>query len=302
MPGDSPAYGGSSSGPWPAFHGRFSTEAVAGFLAVFIKCDCQVSGSACQPAGVMIGTPAGDALHSSDCGLKLPQILSRLSQVCSNTEGDMGVVCPSCGNSYHWLLCGSGCLYCLQNYCNNCARHHEQCRHGHQEARSQQQLPLHQQPDPGRPLVVKVRRMWSDVAQASLVALMCITNVAGYSVGDTETAEVRFEDKSSHERLVPWWLLFLMVIMVYELARLSVMRLIGGMFGLAQSMGMNSEAAKNCKIESSKVTVTKEGGKYHLSTTCHGLLKAKQENIKHYDLCSHCAKFGKSGSRKSSAA
>jgi hypothetical protein len=144
--------------------------------------------------------------------------------------------------------------------------------------------------------------MWSDVAQASLVALMCITNVAGYSVGDTETAEVRFEDKSSHERLVPWWLLFLMVIMVYELARLSVMRLIGGMFGLAQSMGMNSEAAKNCKIESSKVTVTKEGGKYHLSTTCHGLLKAKQENIKHYDLCSHCAKFGKSGSRKSSAA
>ena len=30
---------------------------------------------------------------------------------------------------------------------------------------------------------------------ASLVALMCITNVAGYSVDDIETAEVLFEDE-----------------------------------------------------------------------------------------------------------
>ena len=93
-----------------------------------------------------------------------------------------------------------------------------------------------------------------------------------------------------------------MVIMVYELAPLSVMRLVGRWFGPGQSMSMNYEAMKTLKIESSKVTVTKEGDKYHLSTTCHGLLKAKQENIKHYDLCSHCAKSGKSGSRKSSAA
>ena len=78
-----------------------------------------------------------------------------------------------------------------------------------------------------------------------MVALMCITNVAGYSVDDTETAEVLFEDKSSHEWLVPWWLIFVMVIMVYELARLSVMRLIGRMFGPGQSMSMNSEAMKN---------------------------------------------------------
>ena len=137
MPGDSPASGGSSSGPWPAFHGRLSTEAAAGFLVVFIKCDCQVSGSARQPAGFRIGTPAGDGHHSSDCGLELPQILSWPCQVCSNTLGDMGVVCP-CGNRYHWLACRSGCLNCMQHYCDHCARQHEQCHRRHQEARSQQ--------------------------------------------------------------------------------------------------------------------------------------------------------------------
>ena len=161
MPGDSPASGGSSSGPWPAFHGRLSTESAASFPVVFIKCDCQVSGSARQPAGFRIGTPAGDGHHSSHCGLELPQILSWPCQVCSNTLGDMGVVCP-CGNRYHWLTCGSGCLYCMQHYCDHCARQHEQSHRRHQEARSQQQLPLHQQPDPGRPLVAKVGSMWSD--------------------------------------------------------------------------------------------------------------------------------------------